>query len=196
MGAYEMGWIGTVTPTWQSWYPHQLLSFALFLVVAIRIWSKRKMVTRFTHIHPRPLPAVTNEWWEFQLITERRTAITFVVGQVSKIHRFTDFLIRRPAQLHVHAGRLRYRYVTVGRSLKDDGHLAMNVGLGEGAFGLPAVIREESHLNVVWKKGGWWEDSSGKLNEHAKRWDSWTENKGEKMNARYGKSSDEEISWS
>ncbi|TNN65397.1 hypothetical protein EYF80_024337 [Liparis tanakae] len=31
----------------------------------------------------------------------------------------------------------------------------MNVGLREGAFGLPAVVGEVPHLNVVWRKGEW-----------------------------------------
>lgn len=34
--------------TWQSWYPHQVLSSALLLVVAVRIYSRHKMFTYIT----------------------------------------------------------------------------------------------------------------------------------------------------
>lgn len=79
--------------------------------------------------------------------------LTFVIRQISEIHWFTDFLIGRSAQLHVHGDRLYCGGVIVGRSLEDDGYLAMNIGLGEGTFGLPAIRGEESHLNVIWWKG-------------------------------------------
>lgn len=39
--------------------------------------------------------------------------------------------------------------VVIGRRLEHDGDLPMDVGLGEGAFGLPTVGGEESHLNVI-----------------------------------------------
>ena len=80
--------------------------------------------------------------------------LTFVIGQVSEVHRFTDLLVRGSAQLHLHSDRFHYGGVTVGRSLEDDGHLAMDIGLGEGAPCLPAIGGEESYLDVIWRKGG------------------------------------------
>lgn len=54
----------------------------------------------------------------------------------------------------MHSDRFHYGGVIVGRSLEDNGYLAMNIGLGEGAFGLPAIGGEESHLDVIWKERG------------------------------------------
>lgn len=54
----------------------------------------------------------------------------------------------------MHRHRLRYGSVVVLRRLEDDGDLAMNISLGEGAFGLPAVCGEEPHLDVVCRKTG------------------------------------------
>lgn len=75
--------------------------------------------------------------------------LTFVVRQVSEIHRFADFLVGRSAQLHVDGERLHDAGVVIGRRLEHNGDLAVDVRLGEGAFGLPTVRREEPHLNVV-----------------------------------------------
>lgn len=103
------------------------------------------------HIHHLNL---TNNW--ILIPGHRRMVIvlTFIIGQISEIHRFTDFLIGRSPQLHVDSDRLHYVRVVIGWSLKDDGYLAVNVGLGERAFSLPAIGGKESHLDVIWRKGG------------------------------------------
>lgn len=54
----------------------------------------------------------------------------------------------------MHGDRFYDGGVVVSRSLEDDGDLPVNVGLGEGAFGLPAIGGEESHLDVIWRMMG------------------------------------------
>lgn len=90
--------------------------------------------------------------------TWREFLITFVFGQISEIHRFADFLVGGPAQLHVHGDRLGYVGVEVRRRLEHDRHLTMNVGLGKRTSGLPSVGGEKSHLDVICWEKRWWDD--------------------------------------
>ena len=77
--------------------------------------------------------------------------LTFVMGKIAELHWLAHFLVSRPAQLHAYGNRGSDVEVVVGRALKDNGRLAMDVGLGERALGLPAVKGEETHFDVIWK---------------------------------------------
>lgn len=87
------------------------------------------------------------------LVTTKKTLakitfFTFVVGEVSELHGFTDLLVCGTAQLHAHCDRGCDVGVTVGGSLEHYGHLPVYVRLRERAFGLPS-LSEEPHLNVI-----------------------------------------------
>lgn len=108
------------------------------------------MWTHISWIHLAPGPLGPRSW----TLTQSESLLTFVIRQISEIHRLTDFLVRGSAQLHVHGDRFYDGGVVVSWSLEDDGDLPVNIGLGEGAFGLPAVGGEESHLDVIWRMMG------------------------------------------
>lgn len=74
--------------------------------------------------------------------------LTWICGQVLKVHGFADFSIRRPAQLHFHTHGFCQVGVAVRRRPEHNGHLPVNVGLGEQSFTLPRVL-EKPHLDVL-----------------------------------------------
>lgn len=84
-----------------------------------------------------------------QLKTSSTRGPTFFLGQVSEIHRVTDFLVRGPPQLHLHSHRLNYVSVK-GWGSKDNGHLAVHVSLWENSLGFP-FIHEKPDFYVIWK---------------------------------------------
>lgn len=73
---------------------------------------------------------------------------TWVSRQVLEVHRLADLAIRGPAELHLDSNRLREVSVAVRRCAEHNGHLPVDIGLGESALPLPGVL-EETHLNVL-----------------------------------------------
>lgn len=75
-------------------------------------------------------------------------ALTWVGRQVLEVHRFADLAVRGPAQLHLDSDGLAEVSFGVRRCAEHDGHLPVDVGLGERALPLPGVL-EEAHLDVL-----------------------------------------------
>lgn len=75
-------------------------------------------------------------------------APTWVGRQVLEVHGLADLAVRRPAELHLDSDGLREVSVAVRRRAEHDGHLPVDVGLGERALSLPGVL-EEAHLDVL-----------------------------------------------
>lgn len=73
---------------------------------------------------------------------------TWVSGQVLEVHWLANLAIRGPAELHLDSNGLSEISVAVGRRAEHDGHLPVDIGLGESALSLPGVL-EETHLNVL-----------------------------------------------
>lgn len=74
--------------------------------------------------------------------------LTWVSRQVLEVHWLADLAVRGPAELHFHSNRLREVSVTVRRCAEHNGHLPMDVRLGECALSLPGVL-EKTHLDVL-----------------------------------------------
>lgn len=75
-------------------------------------------------------------------------ALTWVSRQVLEVHGLADLAVRGPAELHLDSNGLREVSVAVWRRAEHDGHLSVDVGLGERALSLPGVL-EEAHLDVL-----------------------------------------------
>lgn len=73
---------------------------------------------------------------------------TWIWWQVLEVHWLTDFSIRGPPELHLDSHWLSEVSVTVGRCAKHNGHLPVDISLGESALPLPGVL-EETHLDVL-----------------------------------------------
>lgn len=73
---------------------------------------------------------------------------TRVSRQVLEVHWLTDLAVRGSAELHLHANGFREVSVAVRWRAKHDGHLSVDISLGESAFSLPGVL-EEAHLDVL-----------------------------------------------
>lgn len=73
--------------------------------------------------------------------------LTQVSRQVLEVHRLADLAVRGPAELHLHSNGFREVSVAVRWCAEHDGHLSVDVSLGESAFSLPRVL-EEAHLDV------------------------------------------------
>lgn len=91
-----------------------------------------------------------------RVVSDHKVAheFTWIRGQVLEVHRLADLSVRRPAELHLHADRLRQVGVAVRRRAEHDGHLPVDVSLREGAFALPRVP-EKTHLDVLWGNKTW-----------------------------------------
>ena len=83
--------------------------------------------------------------------------LTWVRGQVLEVHRLADLAVRGPAELHLDADRLREVSVAVRWRAEHDGHLPVDIGLGEGALSLPGVL-EETHLDVLCRGEQKWKE--------------------------------------
>lgn len=79
--------------------------------------------------------------------------LTWVSRQVLEVHRLTDLAVGWPAKLHLDSDWLREVSVAVRWRAEHNGHLPVDVGLGEGALPLPGVL-EEAHLDVLCRGGG------------------------------------------
>lgn len=78
----------------------------------------------------------------------RQDCFTWFSRQVLEVHRLADLAIRGPTELHLHSNGLGEVSVTVRWRAEHDGHLSVDISLGEGALTLPGVL-EETHLNVL-----------------------------------------------
>lgn len=74
--------------------------------------------------------------------------MTWVGGQELEVHWLADLTVRGPAELHLHSDWLSQVGVVEGRGTEHDGHLPVDVRLGEGALPLPRVL-EEPYLDVL-----------------------------------------------
>ena len=85
----------------------------------------------------------------------RKLPPTWVIREVLEVHWLTDLAVRGPTELHLDSNGLGEISVAVGRHAEHDGHLPMDIGLGESALSLPGVL-EETHLNILCKGNKKW----------------------------------------
>lgn len=76
--------------------------------------------------------------------------LTWVSRKVLEVHWLADLTIRGPAELHLNFNGLREVSVAVWRRAEHNGHLSVDVSLGESPLSLPRVLKE-SHLYVLCK---------------------------------------------
>lgn len=73
--------------------------------------------------------------------------LTWVSRQVLEVHRLADLAVRGSTELHLYANGFREVSVAVRRRAEHNGHLSVDISLGESAFSLPGVLKE-AHLDV------------------------------------------------
>lgn len=76
------------------------------------------------------------------------SSLTWFSRQVLEVHWLADLAVRRPAQLHLDSDWLGEIRLAIGRRAKHDGHLPVDVSLGESPLPLPGVL-EKTHLDVL-----------------------------------------------
>lgn len=74
--------------------------------------------------------------------------LTRVSRQVLEVHWLADLAVRGPAKLHLDSNGLREVSVAVRWCAEHNGHLSVDISLGESALSLPGVL-EEAHLDVL-----------------------------------------------
>lgn len=75
---------------------------------------------------------------------------TWVSRQVLEVHWLANLAVRGPAELHLDSNGLSEISVAVGRCAEHNGHLPVDIGLGESALSLPGVLKE-THLDVLFR---------------------------------------------
>lgn len=74
--------------------------------------------------------------------------LTWIRRQVLEVHWLTDLAVRGPAELHLDSNGFSEVSVAVGGRAEHDGHLPVDISLGERSLPLPGVL-EETHLDVL-----------------------------------------------
>lgn len=74
--------------------------------------------------------------------------LTWIRWQVLEVHWLADLAVRWPAELHLDSNGFSEVSVTVGWGAEHDGHLPVDISLGERSLPLPGIL-EETHLDVL-----------------------------------------------
>lgn len=74
--------------------------------------------------------------------------LTWIRWQVLEVHWLADLAVRGPAELHLDSNGFGEVSVAVGWRAEHDGHLPVDISLGERSLSLPGVL-EETHLDVL-----------------------------------------------
>lgn len=117
--------------------------FSLSLYSSTGNICKKNSVCRVTQCVLRSLKSSQQE-----ISYDVNIRVTWVSGQVLEVHRLTDLAVRGPAELHLDSNGLGEVSVAVGRCAEHNGHLSVDISLGERALPLPGVL-EETHLDVL-----------------------------------------------